>query len=113
MRTLKTNLYAIVCTSVFIVLTLIVSPLNLGAQDSCSSSTQDKKTDKATTDKTKKDDQSQSTQDQNKKDKKKKKKSGGQDLLDDGTVFNERVANDVLGQSDDRLEGNSLRCILS
>jgi hypothetical protein len=112
MRNSKANLYAIVCTSALIVLALIVSPRTLTAQDSVSSS-QDKKNDKASDDKAKKDDQSQSTQDQNKKDKKKKKKSGGQDLLDAGTVFNERVANDVLGQIRDGLEGHSRRLMLS
>jgi hypothetical protein len=112
MRNSKANLHAIVCTSALIVLALIVSPRTLTAQDSVSSS-QDKKNDKASDDKAKKDDQSQSTQDQNKKDKKKKKKSGGQDLLDAGTVFNERVANDVLGQIRDGLEGHSRRLMLS
>jgi hypothetical protein len=113
MRNSKTKLYAIVCTSVLIVLALIVSPLTLTAQDSCSSSSQEKKNDKSADNKAKKDDQSQSTPDQDKKDKKKKKKSGGQDLLDAGTVFNERVANDVLGQIRDGLEGHSRRLMLS
>jgi hypothetical protein len=105
-----TKSYAIVCTSV-LVLILIALPRTLTAQDS--SSSQDKKTDKASGDKAKKDDQSQSSSDQNKKEKKKKKKSGGQDLLDAGTVFNERVANDVLGQIRDGLEGHSRRLMLS
>jgi hypothetical protein len=75
------------------------------------SAAQDTKSDKANDDKTKKDDQSTS---QDKKDKKKKKKgSGGQDVLDTSTVFNERVANDVLGQIRDGLEGHSRRLMLS
>ena len=111
MRKSKTKWYAILCTSVLIILMFLVSPSAVRAQDSCSSSSQDKKTDKASDNK--KDDQSQSAQDQNKKDKKKKKKSGGQDLLDAGAVFNERVANDVLGQIRDGLEGHSRRLMLS
>jgi hypothetical protein len=87
------------------------------AQDcSGASSSKDTKDDKTAD---KKADQSQSQndksdKDKDKKDKKKKKKgSGGQDVLDTSSVFNERVANDVLGQIRDGLEGHSRRLMLS
>src|SRR5579864_8050814 len=47
---------------------------------------------------------------QDKKDKKDKKK--GNDPIDTESVFNERVANDILGQLRDGLEGHSQRTLL-
>ena len=61
----------------------------------------------------------QEKKDDKKKDKKSKdkdkdkKSSGQQDVLDTGKVFNTRVANDVLGQIRDGLEGHSRRLMLS
>jgi hypothetical protein len=56
--------------------------------------------------------------DKDKKDKKKdkdkdKKDKSGSDPLDTSAVFNERIANDVLGQIRDGLEGHSRRLMLS
>jgi len=91
---------------------MVVNTLVSGAAAQTSSSSSSSSTPTAD-DKMKKDDQS-SQDKQDKKDKKKKKKgSGGQDVLDTSTVFNERVANDVLGQIRDGLEGHSRRLMLS
>lgn len=64
--------------------------------------------------------QEKDKKDDKKKDKKKKedkdkkdKTSGQQDVLETGKVFNTRVANDVLGQIRDGLEGHSRRLMLS
>jgi hypothetical protein len=99
--------FASLLCAFLVALVIALTPLSVRAQDSSSSSTKDQK-DKAADDKAKADAQAQ-----DKKDKKKKKKNGGQDVLDTATVFNERVANDVLGQIRDGLEGHSRRLMLS
>jgi hypothetical protein len=99
--------FAALLIAFLVAIVLAITPLGVRAQDSTSSSTKDQK-DKAADDKTKADAQAQ-----DKKDKKKKKKGGGQDVLDTSAVFNERVANDVLGQIRDGLEGHSRRLMLS
>jgi hypothetical protein len=61
---------------------------------------------------TKKDDKKKYKKKKDDKDKD-KKSSGQQDVLDTDKVFNTRVANDVLGQIRDGLEGHSRRLMLS
>ena len=104
------KLFAALLSAFLVALVIALTPLGVKAQDSSSSSTKDQK-DKAADDKAKADAQAQDKQD--KKDKKKKKKGSGQDVLDTSAVFNERVANDVLGQIRDGLEGHSRRLMLS
>lgn len=58
-------------------------------------------------------DQSQNQNDQNKKDKKKKKKDKGADDVTVPTSFSDAVAQDVLQQLADGLEGHSERLMLS
>jgi hypothetical protein len=61
--------------------------------------------------------QTQATEKDSKSKKEKKSKKdkdkGGQDVIDTRSVFNDRVANDVLGQIRDGLEGHSRRLMLS
>lgn len=61
----------------------------------------------------KKDAAKKDEQKDDKKKKKDKKKSGGQDVIDTSSVFNQKIANDVLGQIRDGLEGHSRRLMLS
>jgi hypothetical protein len=99
--------FATLLCALLVALVIALTSVSVRAQDSSSSSTKDQK-DKAADDKAKADAQAQ-----DKKDKKKKKKNSGQDVLDTSAVFNERVANDVLGQIRDGLEGHSRRLMLS
>lgn len=69
------------------------------------------KADKKAKDQAKKDQEKKDKQEKADKDKKKDKK--GSDPLDTSAVFNERIANDVLGQIRDGLEGHSRRLMLS
>jgi hypothetical protein len=79
------------------------------------SSSKDTKADaKEKDDKDKKDDKKDKDKKDKKKDKDKDKKDkSGSDPLDTSAVFNERIANDVLGQIRDGLEGHSRRLMLS
>lgn len=82
-----------------------------------SSSTETKKEEKKEDKKEaeKKDAKKDKDKDKDKKDKKDKDKKDkpGSDPIDTSAVFNERIANDVLGQIRDGLEGHSRRLMLS
>ena len=109
-------------TMLLTVLTLAFSLTGVGqtgtstqtAPPPASSSSKDTKVDKQEKDKKdeKKEKEAKKKSDKE-KDKKDKKDKSGSDPIDTSAVFNERIANDVLGQIRDGLEGHSRRLMLS
>jgi len=96
--------------------TLMAFALSAAAQTSTStpqtsSSTETKKEDKKEAEK--KDTKKEKDKDKKGKKDKDKKDKPGSDPIDTSAVFNERIANDVLGQIRDGLEGHSRRLMLS